>query len=37
VPRKARREIARVHGISRTYVSRIEKRVVTRLETKDLR
>jgi len=36
-PRKTQREIARMLGISRSYVSRIEKRAVTRLAREDLR
>ena len=35
--RKTQREIARMLGISRSYVSRIEKRAVTRLAREDLR
>jgi len=35
-PRKTQREIARMLGISRSYVSRIEKRAVTRLAREDL-
>ncbi|EQD68781.1 RNA polymerase, sigma 28 subunit, FliA/WhiG subfamily, partial [mine drainage metagenome] len=36
-PRKTQREIARMLGISRSYVSRIEKRAVTKLAREDLR
>ena len=36
-PRKTQREIARMLGISRSYVSRIEKRAVTRLAREELR
>ncbi len=35
-PRKTQREIARMLGISRSYISRTEKRAVTKLVREDL-